>query len=63
MGGQAFVTFSSSTTDILVFPLTRVVLLMRQHVADVNLIPIIVYRGDQSSSVAGYIKDCEFSQA
>jgi len=34
---------------------------MSQHVADVNLIPIIVYRGDQSSSVAGYIKDCEFS--
>ena len=27
--------------------------------ADVNLVPIIVYRGDQSNFVAAYIKDRE----
>jgi hypothetical protein len=31
------VTFSSSATDILRFPLARVVLVMSQHVADINL--------------------------
>jgi hypothetical protein len=34
--------------------------LMRQHVADVNLVPIIVHGGDQSNFVAADIKDREF---
>ena len=34
---------------------------MSQHVADINLAPIIVYRGDQSNFVASNIEDREFS--
>jgi hypothetical protein len=34
---------------------------MSQHMADVNLISIIVHRGDQSNLVAADIEDCEFS--
>ncbi len=59
IGGHAFVTFSSSVNDMLFLPFAGVVLLMSQHMADVNLVPIIVYRGDQSNFVAAYIKDRE----
>jgi hypothetical protein len=55
------VTFSSSATDILFFPVASVVFLMSQHVADVNLISIIMHRRDQSNFVASNIKDGEFS--
>jgi hypothetical protein len=34
---------------------------MSQHMANVNLVPIIVHRSDQSNFVAAYIEDCEFS--
>ena len=34
---------------------------MSQHVADVNLVSIIVHRSDQSNFVAADIKDSEFS--
>jgi len=33
---------------------------MSQHVADVNLVSIIVHRSDQSNFVAADIKDSEF---
>ena len=49
------VTFSSSTNDILFLPPACVVFLMSQHVADVNLVPIIVHRGDQSWSACGNV--------
>jgi hypothetical protein len=54
------VTFSSSATDILFFPVASVVFLMSQHVADVNLVSILMDRGDQSNFVACDIKHCEF---
>ena len=34
---------------------------MSQHMADVNLVSIIVHSGDQSNPVAAYIKDRELS--
>jgi len=33
---------------------------MSQHVADVNLVPIIMHRGDQSNLVTANIEDSEF---
>jgi hypothetical protein len=61
IGGHALVTFSSSATDILFFPVASVVFLMSQHVADVNLVSIIMHRRDQSNFVASNIEDREFS--
>jgi len=46
---------------MLFLPPACVVFLMSQHVADVNLVPIIVHRGDQSNFVATNIKHREFS--
>jgi hypothetical protein len=60
IGGHAFVTFSSSATDILLFPSTRVVRLMGQHVADINLVSIIMTRGDESNFVTCDIEHREF---
>src|SRR5207237_2987331 len=60
MGGHAFVTSSSSAIDILFLPFPYVVILMSQHVADVNLVSNLVHRCDQSNLVAADIEDSEF---
>jgi len=41
-------------------PFAGVVLLMSQHMADVNLVSIIMYCADQSNFVASNIKNREF---
>ena len=48
IGGHAFVTFSSSANDMLFLPFAGVVLLMSQHMADVNLVSIIMHGRDES---------------
>jgi len=46
---------------MLFFPFAGVILLVSQHVADVNLVSIIVHSGNQSNFVASNIKHREFS--
>jgi hypothetical protein len=45
---------------MLFLPFPYVVLLMSQHVADVNLVSIIMHSRDQSNFVAADIEDSEF---
>jgi hypothetical protein len=45
---------------MLSLPFACVVFLMSQHVADINLVSIIMHCGDQSNSVAADIEDGEF---
>jgi hypothetical protein len=45
---------------MLFLPFACVVFLMSQHVADVNLVSIIMHRRDQSTFVAADIEDGEF---
>jgi hypothetical protein len=45
---------------MLFLPIASVVFLMSQHVADVNLVSIIVHRRNQSNFVAADVEDSEF---
>jgi hypothetical protein len=46
---------------MLLFPFARIVFRVSQHVADVNLVSIIMHGGDQSNFVAPDVEDGELA--